>query len=78
MEEIIGLIIGLVGIALGLYVGVWLCLVGGIVDVIEQIRAENLVTMAVAGGVAKVLCSRLLGSLTALPFILFSKSLLED
>jgi ABC-type lipoprotein release transport system permease subunit len=78
MKELIGLVIGLVGIALGLYVGVWLCLVGGIVDVIEQIRAENLVATAVAWGVAKVLCSSLFGSLSALPFILFSKGLLED
>ena len=78
MKESIGLIIGLVGIALGFYVGVWLCLVGGLVDIIEQARAENLVPVIVAGGAAKVLCSSLLGRLTALPFILFSKLLLED
>ena len=78
MKELIGLIIGLAGITLGLYVGIWLCFIGGIVDIIGQIRAETLAEMAVAWGVAKVLCSSLFGSLCALPFMLLSQLLLDD
>ncbi len=65
------------GVILGLYVGVWVCFVGGIVDVIEQVTAENLEAVSVAWGIAKVFLSGLFGSLTAIIPIAIGTSLLD-
>ena len=65
MKAIIGLILVVCGVALGLYVGVWVCFIGGIMDVIEAIRATDLIAMDVAIGVAKVVFAGLAGWLSA-------------
>lgn len=41
MKKIIGILITIVGIALGIYVGVWLMFVGGIVQIINSINPTN-------------------------------------
>ena len=61
MKEIIGFLMVLAGLAIGLYVGVWLCFVGGIVNVIEAIRAPELSAASVAIGIAKVVFSGVIG-----------------
>jgi len=58
------------GVALGLYVGVWVCLVGGIIAVIEQVRADEIEAAAVAWGVARILCASLFGYLSAIALVL--------
>lgn len=58
------------GVLLGLYVGIWVCLVGGIVDVIQQVRAPELSAMAVAWGVAKVFFAGFFGWVSAFALIL--------
>jgi len=70
VKLITGLILVIVGVLAGLYVGGWVCFVGGIVDVIEEIRSENLVALNIAVGIAKVLFAGLLGWISALVFIL--------
>ena len=65
MKLILGLILMVGGVALGLWAGIWWAFVGGIVNVIEAIRAPELVAMSVAVGVAKVVCSGLIGWLAA-------------
>lgn len=47
-------LIGILFWVLGAYIGGYVMFVGGIVDVIEQIRAEHLESMKVAIGIAKV------------------------
>jgi len=51
------------GVGTGLYVGIWVCFVGGIVDLITQIQAEQVVALSVAWGVAKVLFAGFFGVL---------------
>jgi hypothetical protein len=70
MKTIIGAGMILVGIVLGLYVGVWVLFIGGIIDVIEQIKADELQAMAVAIGVAKVIFAGLGGWLSAILLII--------
>jgi hypothetical protein len=67
---IIGVLLILSGIALGAYVGIWLCFIGGIIDVIEQVRAVDLSASTVAIGVAKVLFSGFAGWLSAVVLVL--------
>ena len=60
-----GVILMVLGAILGLYVGVWLCFIGGIIDVIEQIRAEHLEATVIAIGIAKILFAGLFGWISA-------------
>jgi hypothetical protein len=51
-----GVLIGAIGASIalgGLYVGIWLMLVGGIVDVIDQVKAPVTDSTAVAIGILK-------------------------
>ena len=68
MKIIIGVLMCVIGVALGAYVGVWLCFIGGIVDVIQEIRADDLVALNIAIGVAKVLFSGVCGWVSGLVF----------
>jgi hypothetical protein len=47
-------IISILMIIIGAYVAGWVMFVGGIVDIIDQIKADTLDSMSVAIGVAKV------------------------
>ena len=60
MKIIIGLILIVGGIVFGLWAGVWWAFIGGIVNVIEAVRAPDLVAMNVAIGVAKMIFTPLI------------------
>lgn len=61
MKLTLGCLLCLVGIAAGLYFGIWWAFIGGIVAVIEEIRADELEAMNVALGVARVMFAGLIG-----------------
>jgi hypothetical protein len=50
---VIALVIGIFGC--GLYVGLWLMLVGGIVGIIEQIKADDIDSLVIALSVVKIM-----------------------
>ena len=52
MKKIIGILIAIVGIALGIYVGVWLMIVGGIVQIVNSINPIN--GLGIALGIARI------------------------
>jgi hypothetical protein len=66
MKMIAGIALILIGLVLGLYVGIWLCFIGGIIGVIEQIRAETLDATIVAISIAKILFAGLIGWVSAI------------
>jgi hypothetical protein len=78
VKVLIGLIFILGGIAGGLYVGVWLCFIGGIVDIITAAKVANVVPIDIAIGCAKVLFAGLFGWLTGVLPILFGAALVAD
>jgi hypothetical protein len=53
MKKIIAVIVALTILAAGIYTGVWLMLIGGIVDIIGQIKAPETNPGVLAGGIAK-------------------------
>lgn len=65
MKAILGLALMAAGVVLGLYAGIWWAFIGGIVDVIREIRAPELDAMNVAIGIAKVLFAGLIGWVAA-------------
>lgn len=70
MKTVTGGLLVIAGIACGLYAGLWWAFIGGIVNMIEAIRAEELVAMDVAIGVVKVMFAGLIGYLSAAVLVL--------
>ena len=71
MRQIVGISIILGGIVLGLYVGLWVCFIGGIVQLINEIKSpEAVVAMNIAWGIAKIVFAGLFGWLAGLLFII--------
>lgn len=56
-----GLVLIVIGVIFGLYIGIGVCFIGGIIDIIEQIRATNLEPVRVAWGVAKIVFAGFFG-----------------
>lgn len=52
MKKVIGILMAIVGIALGIYVGVWLMFVGGIVQIINSINPTN--GLGIALGIVRI------------------------
>ncbi len=66
MKKVLGwtLIIG--GILLGLYVGVYVFFIGGIVSIIEEIKSDDINSMTIAWSVVKLIFASLMGYLTGI------------
>tara|TARA_R110000824_G_scaffold526_4_gene3342 strand:+ start:4640 stop:4885 length:246 start_codon:yes stop_codon:yes gene_type:complete len=78
MKTLVGCVLILGGIAAGLYVGLWWAFIGGIVNVIEAIRSEELVAMDVAIGVCKIVFAGIIGWVSAAVLIVPGLALLES
>lgn len=76
-REWLGILMIFTGAALGLYVGIWVCLIGGIVDIIEAIKATETEAMAVAIGVVKIVFAGAVGSASALMLMLPGQAMLK-
>lgn len=62
MKQLIGVAMVIGSVFFGLYVGLYVCFIGGIVDIINQIKSPNAVeAMSVAWGIAKIVFSGVFG-----------------
>ena len=68
----------LAGIVLGVYVGIVVCLVGGIVQAIDAVKATPVDSWGVAWGIAKFLCAGIVGWIVALVFIIPGAAMIQD
>lgn len=57
MKTITGVFLGFAGAFLGLWIGVWVMFIGGIVQVIESIKMVPISSLELACGAARVLFS---------------------
>jgi hypothetical protein len=55
MKTLLGVLFIIAGIVGAVYLGVWVMFIGGIVDIIEQVKAPEVSAWAVAGGIAKII-----------------------
>lgn len=53
MKKIIGILIAIAGIILGIYVGIWLMLVGGIMQIVNSINPIN--GLGIALGILRII-----------------------
>ena len=72
-----GLLLIIADLIVGLYLGVWWAFIGGIIQVIEQVRADILVPSIVALGIAKILFAGCIGMFSAIIFIIPGMILLK-
>jgi len=70
MKTVFGLLLIIAGVCFGLYVGVWVMFIGGIIDIITQIRAEHMEALTVSFGVLKIIFSSLVGYLAGVVAVL--------
>lgn len=68
--KLIGVLLIIAGIAAGLYCGLWWAFIGGIVAVIEEIRAESLSALNVALGICRILFAGAIGWIAACALII--------
>lgn len=66
MLQLLGFLMVLGGIALGTYVGLYVCFIGGIIDIIQQIKAPVLDAGIVAWGIAKIVLASIAGTVSGL------------
>ncbi len=78
MRQIVGVLMILGGIAFGLYVGLWVCFIGGIVQFINEIKSpEAVVAMNIAWSITRIVFAGLFGWLAGLLFILPGLAMVE-
>jgi len=78
MKQVMGVLCIIGGLLLGLYIGIWVCLIGGIIQVVTVIRAPELDAALLAYGIARVLCAGPCGGLTFFLCAIVGRVLLES
>ena len=67
--KLLGLLLVVAGVALGLYVGLWLCFIGGIIQIVNTIKG-NVEGLQIALGILRIVGAGLAGWVSALILIL--------
>lgn len=79
MKFLVGVSMVIIGILLALFVGVWLCLIGGVTQIIRALtNPEGIEALKIGIGVARIACAGIAGVLTFICFYLPGVSLMQD
>ena len=62
MNKILGVLLIIVGIAVGLYVGLWVMFAGGIIQIVTALQAPIAQASEIAVGILKIICAGIVGS----------------
>jgi len=77
MKVWFGLLLVILGVALGLYVGVWLCLIGGIVQFVEAVKMTPVDAWGIAYGIARFFLASLCGLASAMLLVIPGAALIN-
>ena len=82
MKSIFGVLLMILGLVLGLYVGVWICFVGGWIDVLKElvhILKDLPISYGNIGvGLLKIVCSTFVGFFCFYTCLLFGITLIKN
>lgn len=78
MKSILGLVLIFVGIALGLYAGIWWAFIGGIVQVIDGVKAADTDALAIALGIVRIVFAGAIGGFCAIVCWVPGMAMLKD
>jgi hypothetical protein len=71
VKMLLGILLVVAAVVVGIYVGIWWCLIGGIVSIIEGAKANPVSARDIAFGIVRILFSGVCGwvsfALLALP-----------
>lgn len=74
MKLLLGVLMILGGIALGLYVGLYVCIYGGIMNLVDVFNTFNTTQVLNGGGLAigliKIMCAGMCGALSAYTLVI--------
>ena len=77
MKKILGWILIVGGVVLGLYVGLYVLFIGGIIGIIEELKSKDIDSMVIALDVCKLIFATPIGGLVAMLFVM-PGSLIKD
>lgn len=77
MRKAVALIIILAGVALGVYAGLWLFFIGGIVDAVQAIKSPLLDVTGLSVGILKVIFSGVVYAMISLPIIYYGLTIFD-
>lgn len=66
MKQIIGMVLIVAGVIFGVWAGLWWALIGGIIDIINTIKAPDIVAMDIAIGIVKIMFASAIGGFSTL------------
>jgi len=78
MRGLIGILFIVGGILLGLWLGLWVCFIGGIVQIVEACKADPVSAFGIAFGVVRILIASLVGWITFLVCAVIGAACLID
>jgi hypothetical protein len=70
MRQVFGIVMCVAGLALGLYLGLWVMFIGGVLDIVVAVKADVLPGDALAWGIAKCVLAQFVGGISAMLLIL--------
>lgn len=65
MRNVVAVLMIVGGVALGLYVGVWLCFIGGIVQIVDGVKAIPTDGLDIALGILRIVVAGAAGGISA-------------
>lgn len=65
MRNVIGILLMVGGLVFGVYVGLWLCFIGGIVQIVEAVKATPVSGLDIGIGITRIIFAGFAGMLTA-------------
>lgn len=78
MKKITGVFLILLGLVMGIYIGFYLCFIGGILQIVIAIKSPDISEMSIAWGIAKIVFSGTIGILSAIILIIPGKILFNN
>lgn len=77
MKAIFGILLMVAGVFFGLYIGLWVCFIGGIVQIIDAIKATPVEAMDIAIGIVRIIFAAAAGGISAFVAVLPGFALLQ-
>lgn len=78
MKNGLGLLLIIGGVAFGLYAGLWWAFIGGIIQIIDAVKATPVPAMDVALGIARVVFAGAIGGISAFVLVLPGMAMLAS
>lgn len=78
MRALLGIILILAGVALGIYLGLWLMFVGGIIAIVNAIQADPINGSTIAWGIVRIIFASFIGGISAMVLIIPGYKLIAD